>query len=98
MSTYVGIKQIEDGINYFDLGVSEARHFFTHSMTSLGLSYTDDFYGNYKIAGLSVFRDLDKITYDRSVYDFAAFMSDVGGIDSIFWLLGALCIGGATMF
>jgi hypothetical protein len=57
------------------------------------LSYVNDFSGNnYKIAGFSVFRDLDRTLYQRSTYDLLDFFGDIGGIVKSVLLLGGLLI------
>jgi hypothetical protein len=58
----------------------------------LSLSYSDDFEGYYKIAGFSVIRNLAKTHIHRKVYDFLNFVGDVGGLDTIMVILGALIV------
>jgi hypothetical protein len=67
-------------------------------MSALGLSYSDNFEGYYKIAGFSVNRNLNKQVIQRSVYDFLNFLGDVGGLDGIMLLLGALLVSFVTGF
>jgi hypothetical protein len=57
------------------------------------LSYVNDFPGNnWKIAGFSLFRDLDRTLYQRSTYDLLDFFGDIGGIVKSVLLLGGLLI------
>lgn len=64
----------------------------------MSLSYVDEYDYDYKIAGFSVFRKLDRITFNRSYYDTATFLSDVGGLECIIILISALLIKKATEF
>ena len=99
MSTYVETNVVEDEIRYLDLGIEDVRDFFNVKLTKLGLSYDDDFeLGNYKIAGLSVFRQYDQVVYGRSIYDILAFLGDVGGLEGIVLLIGGVLIAKMAAF
>jgi hypothetical protein len=80
-----------DEIRYLHLGNEEEREFFSFTPTDFGLSFQDDFEaGTQKIAGLSIFRSLDKTVIQRSTYDLLAFLGDVGGLEGIIMILGSL--------
>ena len=61
-------------------------------MGQLSLSYQDDFEGLYKIAGISITRNLDYTRINRTFYDFLNFLGDVGGLDAILVLIGAMTV------
>jgi hypothetical protein len=44
------------------------------------LSYSDDFYGYYKIAGFSLYRNLNSLTISRETYGILTFIGDLGGL------------------
>lgn len=50
---------VDDEIAYLDIGFSRERHYFDYQLTRLALSYSDDWENYYKIAGFTVFNDLD---------------------------------------
>ena len=52
------------------------------------MSYSDDFEGYYKIAGFTVYRNLDYTVINRSVYDVLNFFGDVGGLLEFLRLMG----------
>jgi hypothetical protein len=80
MLTSFDTMAIMDEIAYLDVGLVTPRPFSTYSLGSLGLSYSDDFNGYYKIAGFTVFRNLNYTVVTRSVYDVLNFLGDVGGL------------------
>ena len=45
--------------------------------------YSYDFEGYYKIAGFTVFRNLDYTVVTRSTYDVLNFLGDIGGLEGI---------------
>ena len=61
-------------------------------MEPLAMSYADDFAVRYKIAGLTIFRELDLEVIGRSTYDFLSFLGDVGGLDGVLIIVGFLMI------
>jgi hypothetical protein len=64
----------------------------------LGLSYSDDFNGYYKIAGFTVFRNLNYTVVTRSVYDVLNFLGDVGGLLGILVDMGRVFVSSAASF
>jgi len=59
----------------------------------------NDFEGDsYKIAGLSVYRDFNKLVYSRKTYDVLAFLGDVGGIVKCILMIGDVFISPFTTF
>jgi len=62
------------------------------------LSYSDDFEGYYKIAGFTVFRNLNYIKVTRSVYDVLNFLGDVGGLEGILAQFGGLFVNSSASF
>ena len=80
---------ISDEIEYLDIGNAELRPFSQFSLSQLGLSYSDDFDGYYKIAGFTVFRNLNYSVATRSTYDILNFLGDVGGLEGILMLIGS---------
>jgi len=87
---------IEDNIslvNIEGLGTTIERPFSTLTMGSPDLSFTDDFSsGNYKIAGVSIFRNLDRTEISRETYDLLTFIGDIGGLLDGLYLCGFLII------
>lgn len=55
-------------------------------MKGLGLSYSDDFDDYYKIAGFTIFRDLNQVVVTRSIYDALTWLGEIGGLESILML------------
>ena len=55
-------------------------------------SYQDEFPHYYKIAGFSIFRNLDRVRYDRSTYDILACLGDIGGLEGILLLMASALI------
>ena len=92
MKTYIETNEVQDEIQYLDLGFEEERGFFQYTIESLGLSYVDQFPHNYKFAGFSIMRNLDAVQYDRSTYDLLACIGDIGGLEAIILLIGGLFI------
>ena len=69
-----------------------SRHFYSFEKSELGLSYNDNFPTQYKIAGMSIFRDGDLHVVARETYDTFALLGDIGGVNEIIYLLGVfLC-------
>lgn len=98
MVSYVENQAVEDEIRYLDIGIQDDRDFFSYKLGGLGLSYSDDFQTEYKIAGFSVFRNFDRIVFGRATYDFLAFLGDVGGLEGITLLIGGSMISRYTSF
>jgi hypothetical protein len=98
MMTHIARSEVQDDIKYLDLGFEEERKFFTFTMNSLGLSYTDQFPSDYKIAGFSIVRSLDSVEYDRSTYDLLACVGDIGGLEGAVLLFGGFLIQSFTGF
>ena len=90
MLTYFNSQEIVDEIEYVDVGNQAFRPFFSFSLTNLGLSYSDDFEGYYKIAGFTVFHSLNKTYLTRTTYDFLNFLGDVGGLEGILLIIGGI--------
>ena len=57
-------------------------------MGALGLSYEDNYPLNYKIAGMSFYRNANRVDINRQTYDILNFLGDIGGLDSILLLIG----------
>jgi hypothetical protein len=74
---------VNDEISYLDIGLVTPRPFSQYSLGNLGLSYSDNFEGYYKIAGFTVFRSMNYVKVTRSVYDVLNFLGDVGGLEGI---------------
>lgn len=85
-------RAVNDQIAYLSIGISESRNYIQHNFGSLGLSYSDNFNGYYKIAGFTVVANQNKITVERSVYDFLNFLRDVGGLNGILVIFGSFLI------
>jgi hypothetical protein len=83
---------VSDEIYYLDIGAEIERDFFSFDITNLQLSYADDFEATYKIAGMTIFRELDLEITKRTTYDFLSFLGDVGGLDGILIIVGYLMI------
>lgn len=93
MQTFINNNELLDAISYLNYGNVEDRRYFTYKPGKLGLSYADNFEtGTYKIAGFSVMRNLDYTIVSRSVYDFLAFIGDVGGLEGILFLVSGSII------
>jgi len=74
---------VSDEIAYLDVGLVTPRPFSKYTLGKLGLSYSDNFEGYYKIAGFTVFRNLNYTVVTRSVYDMLNFLGDIGGLEGI---------------
>lgn len=98
MQTSFDSMGIADEIAYLDIGIVTPRSFNQFSMDKLGLSYSDDFQGYYKIAGFTVFRNLDFTVVTRSVYDALNFLGDVGGLEGILTQIGGVLVSWAASF
>lgn len=83
---------VEDEIAYMDVGMVEPREFHQYKLNGLGLSYSDNFEGYYKIAGFTIFRDLNRVVISRSVYDVLNFLGDIGGLSGILGSIGDLLV------
>ena len=74
---------VEDEVSFVNLAqLNTTSEFGFNSVTmgSLGLSYSDDFEGYYKIAGFTLFRNSDRLKIQRDAYDFVTWIGDVGGL------------------
>jgi len=89
---------IADEIAYLDIGIVTPRSFFQFSKSYLGLSYSDDFEGYYKIAGFTVFNNMNYTVVTRSVYDVLNFLGDVGGLEGILTQIGGFLVSWAASF
>ena len=83
MRTSFDSMAVSDEIAYLDVGQVTPRPYFQYSTGTLGLSYSDNFEGYYKIAGFTVFRNLNYTVVTRSVYDMLNFLGDIGGLEGI---------------
>lgn len=79
---------IQDEINYLQTDAPEEYNFYNLRLTPLALSYEANYPTFYKIAGYSIFRDLNAIKVDRQTYDFLNFLGDVGGLDGVLVIIG----------
>lgn len=98
MLTFFNSMAVMDEIDYLDIGVVTPRLFSSYSLTSLGLSYSDEFTGYYKIAGFTVFRNLNYQVVTRSVYDVLNFLGDVGGLEGILIMFGGWFVSTISSF
>ena len=89
---------VADEIAYLDIGIVTPRSFNQFSMGRLGLSYSDDFKDYYKIAGFTIFRNMDYTEVTRSVYDALNFLGDVGGLEGILTQIGGFLVSWAASF
>ena len=88
MQSLVVNNELQDSISYLNLGGVENRKFFTYEAGLMGLSYVDDFDGQYyKVAGFSIMRSLNYVITTRSVYDFLSLLGDVGGLEAFIFLV-----------
>jgi hypothetical protein len=92
MLTYFTQSIVMDEIARLDLGFADPRPFFTFILTSLELSYQDDFSSNYKIAGLSVMRNLHYTVITRTTYDILNCIGDIGGLVEVLLIIGGILI------
>ena len=98
MLTFFNSIGVLDEVQYLDIYKPEERPFSTYSMMGLGLSYSDDFEGYYKIAGFTVFRNLNYKVISRSVYDVLNFLGDVGGLEGILVMAGGWFMASTSAF
>lgn len=98
MKTTYDSMGIADEIAYLDIGIVTPRSFSRFSLDRLGLSYSDDFEGYYKIAGFTVFRNMNYTVITRSVYDALNFLGDVGGLEGILTQIGGWLVSWAASF
>jgi len=89
---------ISDDIGYLNVGIETPRSLNQFSLGRLGLSYSDDFYGYYKIAGFTIFRNMNYTVINRSVYDALNFLGDVGGLQGILTKFGGFLVSWAASF
>ena len=89
---------ISDEIAYVDVGLVTQRSFNQFSLGRLGLSYSDDFNGYYKIAGFTIFRNMDRTIITRSVYGALNFLGDVYILLGILTLFGGFLVSLAASF
>ena len=80
MEIYYDTTELEDDAHWFQLYTNSSYSFNSVTMTQLGLSYSDDFYGYYKIAGFSLYRNLNSLTISRETYGILTFIGDLGGL------------------
>jgi hypothetical protein len=80
---------VKDEITYLDLGLTSVKEFTTHNFGSISLSHEDDFDNYYKIVGITIVANPNRITVERSVYDFLNFLRDVGGLNGILVIFGS---------
>jgi hypothetical protein len=95
MPTYVRINQVEDETQYFNSGNEAQQSYFSFEKgeSGLQLSYQDTFPTDYKIAGFTVFRDLNLYITSRETYDIFNFCGDLGGLNEVLLLLGTIITG-----
>ena len=92
MQTKMQINSVEDETAWFNFGDEAEQTFYSFEKSELGLSYNDNFPTQYKIAGMSIFRDGDLHVVARETYDTFALLGDIGGVNEIIYLLGVfLC-------
>ena len=87
--------QVEDDvsfINFDPLGTKDEYEYHSVTMGSLGLSYSDDFEGYYKIGGFTLFWNPDQLKIEREAYDFVTWIGDVGGLLDGFLVFGIVLI------
>lgn len=88
MSVFYETTEVEDEVNWINLFGSEVYDLNSLSMTSLGLSYSDDFEGYFKIAGFSLYRNVNQLKISRQSYGLLSLIGDVGGLlDGLMLLL-----------
>lgn len=73
--------EVDDDTDYLRFAPSELHDFYNIHFMPLGQSVEDFYPTFYKIAGYSVFRDLNRVHMKRTTYDFLNFLGDVGGLD-----------------
>jgi hypothetical protein len=75
-------------VKWLEVYESVTHEFNSLTMTSLGLSYSDDFYGYYKIAGFSLYRNSKLFRISRDTYGALSLIGDIGGIFDGFSIIG----------
>jgi hypothetical protein len=77
-----------DDTSYIDVDIVKERNFFSYKMEKLELSYENKWGTSYKVAGVTVFRDLNLEQINRRTYKVLNFMGDVGGLDAVLMICG----------
>ena len=82
MQSYITINQVNDDskLHSFLYDDNSPKNYFQYDINNLGLSYRDNFPTAWRIAGVSIYRNLNRQVTDRKIYDFLNYLGDIGGL------------------
>ena len=100
MQSYITINQVNDAQKLLSFKLDDESHkkYFQYDTNNLGLSYKDTFPSRWRIAGVSIFRNLNRQVTDRNIYGFLNYLGDIGGLQGILLLTGKLFAGAYFSF
>ena len=83
MQSYITINQVNDAqklLSFKQDDKSLKKYFQFDTKKGLGQSYKDNFPSLWRIAGISIYRNLNRQVTDRKIYDFLNYLGDIGGL------------------
>lgn len=88
MSAYIKQSNVRTSQLYQIGDLNASKKFYTFLINKLEISFSDDFPQEYKVAGVTIYRDFDVSVINRSNYSLLDFMSDLGGLNYLIFLSG----------
>ena len=99
ITSHVKLTEIEDDSGFFQYGHAEAQTLFGHSLGDAEASSFADFDESaYEFVGVQVYVDLDQGTITRVTYGIFDYLSDIGGLIFILFLIGSFLLSKVTAF
>ena len=98
IDSHIQINELDDEIDYFQLGQSHTGEFFEFYMNSPEPSAWVNFPEKYKLIGLEIYMDFALKSINRSTYSILDYLGDIGGFVDILLILGSVLLSRITKF
>ena len=79
MSTHIHVNEVEEEIDYLQIGQTEEHTFYGWSHEEPGISSYNTF-PEYKFMSIEIYHHNDKLMIDRSTYSILECFGDIGGL------------------
>ena len=83
---------MEDETRFVNTGFEEISNFIEFVPTDFSLSYVKEFPAHYKIAGFSIYRDLDLYVTNRETTDLLDAFGAIGGVLEFLKIIGGFLV------
>ena len=98
MSSNIHLNEVEDEIDYFQVGQTDTDLFFEMTIQLPESSSWNIYPERYKFIGLEVYFHYDKLLISRSTYSILECLGDIGGLAECVYYIGYFLLLPFTKF